>query len=162
MQQSSATTLVGPRFTEVCSRPLTVVVSHLALSSNHPYEELERVCWNTWCQLDCRILLISLSKASEYVCVCVEQPPNVFNSWRGWWSWYILNWVVSMQFSLYLNSYGQIESSTGKEGVDYFKKTWEHVWLMGNNQVLNSTQWICGKMANFEKSPSKLELFWSG
>jgi hypothetical protein len=38
-----------------------------------------------------------------------------------------------------LNSDGQVDSSSGKEGVDYFKKGWEHVWLKGNNQVLNST-----------------------
>lgn len=49
--------------------------------------------------------------------------------------------MVSMQFYVYvlkLNSDGQIETSSGKEGVDYYKKGWEHVWLMGNNQVLTA------------------------
>lgn len=45
-----------------------------------------------------------------------------------------------MQFYVYgLNSDGQIETSSGKEHVHYFKKDWKHVWLMGDNQVLNST-----------------------
>lgn len=64
--------------------------------------------------------------------------------------------MVSMQFYMYVlkcNSDGQIETSSGKEGVDYFKKDWEHVWLMGNNQVLNSTNWIHGKMANLRSLP---------
>lgn len=46
-----------------------------------------------------------------------------------------------MHFYIYvlkLNSDEQIETSSGKEGVDYYKKGWEHVWLMGNNQVLTA------------------------
>lgn len=64
--------------------------------------------------------------------------------------------MVSIQFYINvfkLNSDGQIETSCGKEGVDH-KKGWEHVWLMGN-----STNWIHEK---FDKSSSKLELFWFG
>lgn len=63
-------------------------------------------------------------------------------------------WMVSTKFYIYVfkfNSDGQIETSCGKEGVDY-KKSWEHVWLMGNNQVLNSTNWIHEKWQIWEVS----------
>lgn len=59
----------------------------------------------------------------------------------GIYSIYIINteWCQFNSTYMYLNnSDGQIETSCGKEGVDH-KKGWEHVWLMGNNQVLNST-----------------------
>lgn len=61
--------------------------------------------------------------------------------------------MVSIQVYMYvykLNWDGQIETSCGKEG-DY-KKGWEHVWLMGNNQVLNNilNSW---KMANLRSLP---------
>lgn len=47
--------------------------------------------------------------------------------------------MVSVQFY----SDGQIEISCGKEDMNY-KKSWEHEWLMGNNQVLKR-QTIHGK-----------------
>lgn len=64
--------------------------------------------------------------------------------------------MVSVQFY----SDGQIEISCGKEDVNY-KKSWEHEWLMGNNQVLKRHKQFMGN-GKFEKSPSKLELFWFG
>lgn len=73
----------------------------------------------------------------------------------GIYSIYILNteWCQFNCTYMYLNdSGGQIATSFGKEGVDH-KKGWEHVWLMGNNQVLKQHKLNSWKMAILRSLP---------
>lgn len=49
----------------------------------------------------------------------------------------LLNTDVNTTLHMYSDKHVEIRS--GKEGVDCFKKDLEHVLLMGNKQVLNST-----------------------